>query len=51
MYIVLFPSGRTEFFQIRELAETYVLAYRGVMISAPVIPTLVEGYLQEMPLR
>ena len=33
MYTVLFPSGKTLVFGIRELADTYVLAYDGVLIS------------------
>lgn len=33
MYTVLFPSGKTLVFGIRELAETYVMAYDGVLIS------------------
>lgn len=35
MYTVLFPSGRTEVFTVKELAETYVVAFRGVLIGAP----------------
>ena len=36
MYTVLFPSGKTLALSNRPLAETYVLAYRGVMISQPI---------------
>lgn len=36
MYTVLFPSGKTLVFSVKALAETYVRAYKGVMISAPV---------------
>lgn len=42
MYTVLFPSGKTLVFSVRALAETYVIAYRGVMIS-DLIPSTVEG--------
>ena len=35
MYTVLFPSGRTEVFRVKSLAEVYVLAYRGVLIGKP----------------
>jgi hypothetical protein len=42
MYTVLFPSGKTLVFSIRALAETYVLAYRGVLVS-DLIPTTSEG--------
>lgn len=35
MYTVLFPSGRTEVFRVKSLAETYVIAYRGVIIAKP----------------
>ena len=35
MYTVLFPTGRTEVFSVKELAETYVVAYRGILISKP----------------
>jgi hypothetical protein len=44
VYTVLFPSGRIEVFGVKALAETYVLAYRGVLIGAPTIPTEIEGY-------
>ena len=44
MYTVLFPSGNTLVFHIKSLAETYVTAYRGVLIGRPVIPTEIEGY-------
>lgn len=39
MYTVLFPSGKTLVFSIRELAETYVLAYSGVLISGETAET------------
>ena len=42
MYTVLFPSGKTLVFSVRALAETYVLAYRGVLVS-DLIPSVVEG--------
>ena len=35
MYTVLFPTGRIEVFGVKALAETYIIAYRGVLISAP----------------
>ena len=35
MYTVLFPTGRTEVFRVKSLAEVYVLAYRGVIIAKP----------------
>lgn len=47
MYTVLFPSGKTLTFSVKALAETYLRAYKGVMIGCPVIPTESEGYLQE----
>ena len=43
MYTVLFPSGKTLVFSVKALAETYVIAYRGVLIGSPVIPTVSEG--------
>lgn len=36
MYTVLFPSGKTLVFSVKALAETYVVAYRGTMISTPI---------------
>jgi hypothetical protein len=36
MFTVLFPNGNTLVFHVRELAETYVVAYRGVLISSPI---------------
>lgn len=36
MYTVLFPNGNTLVFRVKSLAETYVLAYRGVIISGVV---------------
>jgi hypothetical protein len=36
MYTVLFPSGRTEVFRVKELAETYAIAFKGILIGAPV---------------
>ena len=42
MYTVLFPSGKTLVFRIRSLAETYVLAYSGVLIAVPVDSNVVE---------
>jgi hypothetical protein len=47
VYTVLFPSGRIEVFGVKALAETYVLAYRGVLIGAPTIPTEIEGYSEK----
>jgi len=35
MYTVLFPTGRTEVFRVKALADTYVLAFKGILISAP----------------
>lgn len=40
MYTVLFPSGKTLVFGIRELADTYVLAYNGVLISGETVETV-----------
>lgn len=42
MYTVLFPSGKTLVFSVKALAETYVVAYRGVLIGAPVDFNAVE---------
>ena len=42
MYTVLFPSGKTLVFSVKAVAETYVLAYRGVLVS-DLIPSTVEG--------
>ncbi len=36
MYTVLFPCGRTEVFRVKVLAETYVIAFKGILIGAPV---------------
>ena len=36
MYTVMFPSGKTLVFSVKALAETYVVAYRGVIIGCPV---------------
>jgi hypothetical protein len=36
MYSVLFPSGRILTFSVLSLAETYAIAYNGVMLSNPV---------------
>lgn len=47
MYTVMFPDGRTLVFGVKALAETYVIAYRGVLIGAPVIPTESEGYSEK----
>ena len=44
MYTVMFPSGRIEVFSIKALAETYINAYKGVLIGSDVIPTETEGY-------
>jgi hypothetical protein len=44
MYTVLFPSGRTEVFTVKELAETYVVAFRGVLIGAPIGFNSVSNY-------
>jgi hypothetical protein len=46
MYTVLFPSGKTLVFSVKALAETYVVAYRGVLIGAPVDFNVVETYNQ-----
>jgi hypothetical protein len=35
MYTVLFPSGKTLSFTVLALAETYVQAYKGVLLSNP----------------
>lgn len=50
MYTVLFPSGRIEVFGVKALAETYIVAFKGVLISSPVIPTREKGYSQESTL-
>jgi hypothetical protein len=42
MYTVLFPSGKTLVFGVKALAETYIVAYKGVLISAPVNFNVVE---------
>ena len=42
MYTVLFPSGKTLTFSVKALAETYVIAYRAVLIGAPVDFNVVE---------
>jgi len=47
VYTVLFPSGKTLTFSVKALAETYVVAYKGVLIGCPVIPTVEKGYSQE----
>jgi hypothetical protein len=39
MYTVLFPSGKTLVFGIKALAETYVVAYNGVLISGETAET------------
>ena len=39
MYTVLFPSGKTLVFGIKALAETYVVAYNGVLISGETVET------------
>ena len=44
MYTVLFPSGRIEVFNVKALAETYIVAYKGVLIGCDVIPTEIKGY-------
>jgi hypothetical protein len=36
MFTVYFPNGNTLVFSVRALAETYVVAYRGVLISSPI---------------
>ena len=36
MYTVLFPNGKTLVFSVKELADTYILAYSGVLIGSPV---------------
>lgn len=35
MYAVLFPSGKILTFSVLALAETYVVAYNGVLLSNP----------------
>ena len=45
MYTVLFPSGKTLVFSIKSLAETYCIAYSGVMIG---FPTETEGYYKKV---
>lgn len=47
MFTVLFPSGKTLVFGVKALAETYVLAYHGVLLTPTVIPTEIKGYSQE----
>jgi hypothetical protein len=42
MYTVLFSNGKTLVFSNRDVAETYVLAYSGVLIGAPVDSNVVE---------
>jgi hypothetical protein len=42
VYTVLFPSGKTLVFGVRALAETYVIAYKGVLVGAPVDFNVVE---------
>lgn len=42
MFTVLFPSGKTLTFSVRECAETWIVAYKGVLISAPVDFNVVE---------
>jgi hypothetical protein len=42
MYTVLFPSGKTLVFSVRALADTYVTAYGGVLLAAPVDFNVVE---------
>lgn len=44
MYTVLFPSGRTEVFRVKALAETYVVAFRGVLISKPLDFNSISNY-------
>lgn len=44
MYTVLFPSGRTEVFTVKELAETYVVAFKGILIGCPVDFNSVSSY-------
>jgi hypothetical protein len=44
VYTVLFPSGKTLVFSVRALAETYVIAYRGVLLSAPVDFNCIDQY-------
>lgn len=41
MTVVLFPDGRTLSFYIRALAETYVVAYGGVIVSDAKTPQTV----------
>ncbi len=43
MYTVLFPSGRTEVFRVKELAETYVIAFKGILIGTPVVVKELEN--------
>ena len=50
MYTVLFPSGRIEVFGVKALAETYIVAFKGVLIGSSVIPTREKGYSQESTL-
>ena len=37
MYSVLFPSGKVLTFSVLSLAETYVIAYKGVLLSNPTV--------------
>ena len=42
MYTVLFPSGKTLTFSVKALADTYIVAYGGVLLAAPVDFNVVE---------
>lgn len=44
MYTVLFPSGKTLVFYVKALAETYVVAYGGVIVGSPVDFNVVSMY-------
>jgi hypothetical protein len=35
LYAVLFPSGKVLSFSVLAVAETYVLAYKGILLSNP----------------
>ena len=35
MFTVLFPSGKTLSFSVLAVAETYVIAYKGVLLNNP----------------
>ena len=42
MYTVLFPSGKTLSFYTKTLAETYICAYCGTLISSPTTDLIIR---------